>query len=239
MTILSMPVLFGGSEAEMLRTAAAVALLVALALSANASLISWGAAPTVPDPDDAFQYSLPLVALGNGQDIYTGVWWDDQGGYRYFRMDLQGTPTGPNDYAEIYGIYIDAIPGGSDGPTDPLDYIPDQLTGIDYILDMHFSANFGWWDQHFHTWTGTSWTTATADQYQRSNSDKQLEWGQDITDFLGGGTFWGGTHSAGGFGNPDVTHDLTESGSIPEPGTMALFGLGLLGAGLYLKRRRR
>lgn len=222
----------------MIRITIVAMALVATCMTAQAALIPWAASPDVPDADDAFQYSQPLVALLNGQDIYTGLWWDDVAAQRYFRMDIQGTPSGGSDYAEIYGIYIDAIPGGSDGPTDPLDYIPDELTGIDYILDMHFSPTLGWF-QHFHTWTGATWTVAAPDLYQRSNSDRQLEWGQDLADFAvaGGWKFWGATHSAGGAGNPDVTHDLTEAGAVPEPGTFALFGLGLA-AVAYIRRRR-
>ena len=73
----------------MIRITIVAMALVATCMTAQAALISWAASPDVPDADDAFQYSQPLVALLNGQDIYTGLWWDDVAAQRYFRMDIQ------------------------------------------------------------------------------------------------------------------------------------------------------
>jgi hypothetical protein len=225
----------------------AVGLTVLLSVGANATLISWSPTPTTTDVTGGAV--LPLGtdpgegnSLGgtylSGTDI-TGVWWQRTGGYDYFRMDLAGTPTeSPLNFANQYAILIDSGSGGASGADS---YTPDMLTGIDYVLDMHFSTGSNNWDvRHFHTWDGVSaWITTTpftvgnqGIDWDITNGGKTLEWRIPDT-YLGSSfTFWGATHDTN---YDNHTYDITDSGTTPEPCSTALFFSGI--AFLWLRRR--
>jgi hypothetical protein len=47
------------------------------------------------------------------------------------------------------------------------------------------------------------------------------------------------TFSASDGGDPSYSVDTTVTQAVPEPGTLALFGAGLLGCALVVSRRRR
>ena len=204
-------------------------------------LVSMGTAPAWADLYDWSSVS-PIINDENSdlitpaQDILQ-VWYASDADYHYFRMDLEATPSiDPNytDYAPIYGIYIDAISGGVDGPN--YSYIPNGLTGIDFALDSHYNPNQNGFTQHdFHDWSGGSLSTtllATGDTDQNSN---QLEWRIGKTVLGDAFTFSAGTHlDAVGFG---VTYDITNIAAVPVPAAAWLLGTGLV-AVVGLRRKK-
>lgn len=204
----------------------------------------WSGAQFHPDPigdhDDE--------GTGNdGRDI-SGMWWDRDATYDYFRLDLAGTPTDTSaDWAEVYGIYLDGTAGGAPA-TDS--YVPPELDGIDWIVDMHPDVAgvpagdpIGINEVHFHSWTGAFWTTvdlAPSEYLMRigeaGSPQNSLQWRiptADLSDFY---YYTGATHDLGS-GVGASTYDLTETEAVPEPATMALLGLGLAGLAAYRRRR--
>lgn len=208
---------------KLLRMLLITLTILSFSMAANAALYSsWDATPTVTDPDEA--------GIAQGRDISTGIWWAEDDTYNYFRMDLAGDPGTTDSYALIYGFYITTGNGtGAAGTVE--NYTPDALNDINYIVDLHYDTVNGYTIAHLHTWGGSSWS---------STAFNSADW--LVTDNVGDGTtiewrvannllpddfcFWGATHDNQ---EPDVTHDLTDQGCTPEPGTLALLAIGLIG----------
>lgn len=197
---------------------------------------SWGATPFIFDGTDE-----PTT----GRDISDGVWWQMDDTYHYFRMELEGSPTSPGNFASIYGIYLDDLAGGPPGAD--FDYVPSTFDGIDIIVDGHFADDSGSPDSgvgldvaHLHVWNPvaddyTQTDLAASEYYFEFDgaSTGTLDWRLAKTYFDDPSfIICGATHT-----NVGITFDTTDCKRTPEPTTMALMGLGL--AGIAVVRRRR
>lgn len=205
--------------------------LVMVAGAANAAyLYDWDSPGPhmvfVADPDDQ-----PTP----GKDILSGIWWATDLNYHYFRMDMQAPPS-LTDAGDIYGIYIDSQVGGS-APLFP--YVPDEISGIDYIVDAHWNQLDDFDPVHRHLWTGVTFNstnlfTLPGALFQNTeNGGQSLEWRLPFAQLPINFAFIGAVIDVGA---GKTTWDITEWGNTPEPTTMALLAMGL--GGLYLKRRR-
>jgi len=217
----------------------AVALIVVFAASgvANAAyMFDWTASQPhmvfVPDPSD--------TGGSGGYDILSGIWWGMDADYQYFRMDLKAYPTVVTDQGDIYGIYVDAVPGV--GGTTPM-WMPTELSGqgIDLAIIADFVNGFGD-DEQVFMWNGASWVLlpdSAWNEQPNGSGGYSLEWriAANYMDVYGtpAPSFWGAVVDE--YPSPTTTLDITDKGVTPEPTTMALLGLGL--GGLYLKRRRK
>ncbi len=202
----------------------AIALLAACAIglpsAASAGyLYNWPADATVIDGDDFGVEGNDIIAAWHAQDQ----------AYHYFRIDIETAPS-VNSFAGLYGIYIDAKTGGADGPA--VTYVPDALSGIDYIVDSHYDPQIGGWFQHdFHyNWDGAifSRTAPTAVQ-QSENNGTTLEWKVAAADIGDTFSWWAASHD---LGSSAATYDLTfpqQASPVPLPAGLVLFGASLLG----------
>lgn len=206
------------------------------AMTAHAEyLYPWSVSPTISDGTDN--------ALDGGKDILD-VWFAQDSSYFYFRMDVRSAPTTVStDYADIYGIYIDAVDGQGASSSDNT-YVPSGPTGVDFILDSHFNSKGtgAWDDDHFHyDWNGTGFQVGALDGVQHSeNGGTTVEW-KIAKSSIGASTltFWAATL---GPGSSYATYDLAPSSApgvtVPEPSTWVLAASGLLLLVLSVRRRR-
>lgn len=178
------------------------------------------------------------LEVGPGQDILQ-VWHAFDGTDHYFRMDLRGKPT-TGDSAGIYGIYFDSKPGGGNN-TDQIQYIPDSLTEINYILDSHFEETDVYFRHDYHKWSpygGWVFRALESGEHQESeNGGATLEWkipAVEEGEGIGEEFTWWASGIVPGF--PSTVYDITDPIVFPEPAT-ALLVLIVTG-GCMLRRRR-
>ena len=200
----------------------------ALAVSSvNADLITY--TQTWNDTDGG---SDPVVV--NGQNIVSYAYGNDAG-HHYFKMVLQAAPgTATGDWAGLYGVYIDADANGQTGSSGVgFSYIPDQMTGIEFIKDSHAEAGLGtfnYTDFHDHAYTGT-WSTDPSAAGDHAENGAVLEWRIEKKLIRPEFCFRLATSDAGS--SVDF-YDITDAVCVPEPISISLLAVG----GLALLRRR-
>lgn len=217
---------------------ASIVLITAASSVFAAPLTTWSATPSFTDPND--------LAITPGQDILSG-WYSSDAQYHYFRIDLESAPASAN-YAGLYGIYIDSVASAGAEGSD-WDYVPSALSGVDYILDMHFDPFAdGWFQTDFHIWTpdgglpgGGSWSLGTVDAHANSeNGGTSLEWQIDKSKIAGSADFTirAASHDQGSSAPTyDYAPNIGQDGfQIPEPASSMIL---LAGSAMLMIRRRR
>lgn len=181
--------------------------------------------------------------LKNATDILA-AWHATDGAYHYFRIDIESAPD-VGDYADIYGIYIDAMDGGNESN---ISYVPQGLYGIDYIVDSHFNpyipTDEGWYFNDFHTeWNGTIYETRSEPiaVQQTMNGGTTIEWQINVSDIGSDFTWRAATHMlTEGDDTRDITvaSTFTSTSDVPVPGSIVLLGAGLAGFTGIRKRKK-
>ncbi len=214
----------------------AIVLAAVPQLAAGAYFYEWGTLPstsiTDPYPDEP-----PTTS---GQDI-TKAWQASDGTYLYFRVDLAGAPSVPGNYADTYGLFIDANDGGAPNEND---YVPGTLSGVDYIVSSQYEVEhhrFEEWDAEAKTWIVDEFEDSDDVQFQTVNGTT-LEWkvknGLCGADLIGSAfTWWAATMLPGDDGKGKVMYDITGAVATPIPNAAWLLGGGLI-ALIGLKRRK-
>lgn len=207
-----------------------------MAGSAQAALFTGYGSPISSDPNDIL---VPPPGDGNpneGMDILELYFGQDTTNY-YFRFDLEAAPSqtlsGETNFAGIYGVYIDTDNNAATG-SDGIDweYIPDAISGIEMIVDMHFDSFLGGFhDFHDHNYDGANWNTAALAASRYEANGNVLEWSVPKADLPGTFSICVATHDQG---SEVATYDLACYQGLPEPATASLLLLGLL----TLLRRR-
>jgi hypothetical protein len=217
--------------------AAASALFLVASTASAVSLIGPGPVSSGSDPVDG--------SLHAGKDILGGA-YQYQGGLHVFRIELRSAP-GPlvgNGFAGIYGVGIDSIAGGFDGSTSI--YTPNT-TGLDFLLDAHyedFGAGPVTGKQDYHLANPPSPTVTLASMGGIFNPDgSALEFaipdGAIGAPGSGGFTWYAYTLDTGSENQQYDIATFTAAPVVPEPLTMiSVFG-GMVGAGIYTRKRLR
>lgn len=208
-------------------------ILLLVAVFAQADVITidgasgdWGSPDTTStDPDEG--------GISNGYDIeYTYYEWDIDNkhcAFAFFTYDDLAADT-VDDWALIL---IDADSNSSVGGTKR------DTTGIEYYIEWDLdggATNFA-----LYEWSGVGDTfdlVASPVYLDVDRGTNFVEWAVNAGDLGNIGEFRWGAILDNGFGEPDdyAPDDMQQTGIVPEPGTMILFALGLVGLGV---RRRR
>ena len=184
-----------------------------------------------------------------GQDIIA-VGYGESSTHHYFMVELEAAPAAADgggilNYAGLYGVYIDADNDentGFDGTAH--EYVPNDVYGIEYILDSHFDPFWGGWHQNdFHDYTSGSWVAADLASTDHEENGAVLEWAIAKSDLSGQFKFWVASHDEG---SSAPTYDLEggtgaggavmEGWVIPEPASAMLMA-AVSGFGLFIRRR--
>ena len=215
-----------------------LAVLVGLfaGFAQGALIANWGAAGVVTISDTSGDQN----GGGLAADILS-VKFVTQGNTNYFLMTLSAAPS-PTSFSEAYILNLDYTAGGANAAGS--DYIANGLTGIDTLIDAHYSLN-NLLGRDYHDYIGganpqfnTQNQSALGILYNTDASGTQLEWA------VPGGVLPNGVMTVFGSTinpaiNRKVTHDVTIGLTItivPEPSSIALWVMGA--AALGLRRRR-
>jgi hypothetical protein len=213
----------------------------AFATSAHAALYDW-----VNDPSVS-QVGLADIGVSPGVDIVK-VWAASDADNYYFRFDLEGTPSAANDWAGLYGIYINSGTGGADAGF--AGYVPPELNGINEILDSHLSSPMAggtWTQSDYHDWNGSTFLLtslpsaspyAAAGQTTGAAPTTMLEWAIDKDELGLNFTWWAATHEDHCEYSHDVEVGIPVVGGdpIPLPASVWLLASGLIGLAKWRRR---
>ncbi len=193
-------------------------------ITINGSDSDWTSPDTVnDDPDEgiAQDYDIDLNYFE----------WDDVNEnlcFAYYTYDTLAAYTADN----FTRILINADADGGTGGTTC------QVDGIEYYLQWDLARTTP--APELWYWNGSDWLENTSPVYVDVDyGGKFVEWAVAAADVGYPSKFeWGAYLDNGGTGDDDFCpDDCDQRGFTPEPATMTLFGLGLLGLGAWRRRR--
>ena len=167
---------------------------------------------------DGDSWAIEAVDSAAGVGSWTSLALDSSG---YPHISYYDGPNGNLKYAAWDGSAWDLEPVDSTGSVGL--YTSLALDSSGYPRISYWDATNG--DLKYAAWNGTSWDLQTLD-----SAGNVGQWTSLALDSFG----------FAHISYYDTTNgDLKYANNVPEPGTIALFGLGLLGLGTKLRRRRQ